>query len=226
MLAPHLLHVRAKSTHSKAASTADTVGTAPQSHSVGAGPAICFDAGACELGARVGGVQRAGETSAPASPEGPGPSASQVFLSPAPAGAFRGAKGAACQVRLRVCASPRSLPPSSSRSPGLLARFVAVLFAPGPVSSLGSGFRVLQAWGLRGCQAAEGLECLAAPSLCRNPGPPPHRLTAQVLLRSCCGAIREAEERLGSAGTAAAPGGSRTAHSGQARLRFGRQVGS
>ncbi|OLP75372.1 hypothetical protein AK812_SmicGene44843 [Symbiodinium microadriaticum] len=61
---------RAKSMHSKAASTADTVGTAPQSHGVGAGPAICFDAGACELGARVGGVQRAGETSAPASPEG------------------------------------------------------------------------------------------------------------------------------------------------------------
>ena len=71
---PRLLQGRAKGTHSKAASTADTVGTAPQSHSVGAGPAICFDAGACELGARVGGVQRAGETSAPASPEGPGPS--------------------------------------------------------------------------------------------------------------------------------------------------------
>ena len=36
------------SCHSKAASTADTVGTALQSHSVGVGPAICFDAGACD----------------------------------------------------------------------------------------------------------------------------------------------------------------------------------
>ena len=53
---------KAKSTHSKAASTADTVGTAPQSHSLGVGPAICFDAGACELGVRVGGTQRAGKS--------------------------------------------------------------------------------------------------------------------------------------------------------------------
>ena len=53
---------KAKSTHSKAANTADTVGTAPQSHSVGMGPAICFDAGACEFGVRVGGMQRAGKS--------------------------------------------------------------------------------------------------------------------------------------------------------------------
>ena len=47
---------KAKSTHSKAANTADTVGTARQSHSAGVGPAICFDAGACELSAVLVGV--------------------------------------------------------------------------------------------------------------------------------------------------------------------------
>ena len=39
---------RARQRHSKAASTADTEGTALQSHSFGVGPAICFDAGACD----------------------------------------------------------------------------------------------------------------------------------------------------------------------------------
>ena len=158
--------------HSKAASTADTVGTAPQSHGVGAGPAICFDAGACELGARVGGVQR--ETSAPASPEGPGPSASLVFLSPALTGAFRGVKGAACQVRLRVCASPRSLPPSSSRSPGLLARFVQAWGFQGQAS----GF-----CRLGGSEAARQWRALSVLQLHPFAGT---RLTAQVLLQSSC----------------------------------------
>ncbi|CAE7336141.1 unnamed protein product [Symbiodinium sp. CCMP2592] len=50
---------RAGQRHSKAANTADTVGTALQSHSVGVGPAIRFDAGACDR-CKSGGVQRAG----------------------------------------------------------------------------------------------------------------------------------------------------------------------
>ena len=52
---------RAGQRHSKAASTADTVGTALQSHSVGVGLAICFDAGACDR-RKSGGVQRAGRS--------------------------------------------------------------------------------------------------------------------------------------------------------------------
>ena len=74
LLAPRLPQGRAKSPHSNAASAADTVGTAPQSHSVGWGLS--------------GGLK----------------------VQP---------------VRLRV--SAWSLPPSSPRSQGLVARFVAVL---------------------------------------------------------------------------------------------------
>ena len=59
LLAPRLLQGRA--TAQQGSKQADTVGTALQSHSVGVGLAICFDAGACDR-RKSGGVQRAGRS--------------------------------------------------------------------------------------------------------------------------------------------------------------------